>query len=166
MVQCNCIGQCFLALTCLNLFSNCSTRVDLIASAGSNKNKNVKYGIIDDNCDGAEVDICPDLLIAGLALFGAGAFAALYMAITMAASKKRRKRSLGQPVSPEGLIGDLLLLGISFLLSFSLDLLSNHPMVYVTKKKDFAHASSNWQKCLPMNSVHHSPAAVPQASEL
>ena len=34
----------------------------MVASAGS-KNQHVKYGIIDDNCDGAKLDICPDLLM-------------------------------------------------------------------------------------------------------
>ena len=104
-----------------------NTRVDLIASAGSSKNKNVKFGIVDDNCDGAEVDICPDLLIAGLALFGAGAFAALYMAITMAASKKRRKRDLGQPVTSQGIIHDIFWLGSYLSHPFLVfDLLSKH----------------------------------------
>ena len=65
----------------------------IAGSFGGDKNKDVKYGIVDDNCDGFEIDICQDLLLAGLGLFLAAAFGALFTAITMAASKKRRKRS-------------------------------------------------------------------------
>ena len=47
-----------------------------------------------DNCMGLSVDICPDLLLAGLALAGAAAFVALFTAITMAG--RRKKRSVGE----------------------------------------------------------------------
>ena len=83
----------------------------MVASAGS-KNQHVKYGIIDDNCDGAKLDICPDLLIAGLALFGAAAFAAVYTAITMAASRRRRKRTLDQPIDWVRALWDFYWIGI------------------------------------------------------
>lgn len=39
-----------------------------------------------------DVDICPDLLLAGVALFAAAAFYTLYVAITMAGKKRRRRR--------------------------------------------------------------------------
>lgn len=40
-------------------------------------------------------DICPDLLMAGLALFAAIAFAALYIAITMV-GRRRKRRDFGK----------------------------------------------------------------------
>ena len=46
-----------------------------------------------DSC--LTIDICPDLLFAGLAAAAAAGFAFFYMAITMEASKRRRKRSPG-----------------------------------------------------------------------
>ena len=52
--------------------------------------KDVKYGKVDDNCMGFDLDICPDLLLAGLALAAAGAFVALFTAITMQGRKKKR----------------------------------------------------------------------------
>ena len=39
---------------------------------------------------GLDLDICPDLLLAGLALAAAGAFVALFTAITMQGRKKKR----------------------------------------------------------------------------
>ena len=44
-----------------------------------------------DNC--FDIDICPDLILAGIAAFSAAAFYSLYVAITMAG--RRRKRSGG-----------------------------------------------------------------------
>ena len=41
-----------------------------------------------------ELDICPDLLMALIATFAAGAFFFLYMAITMVGRRRRRRRSL------------------------------------------------------------------------
>ena len=53
-----------------------------------------------------DIDICPDLILAGVAVFSAAAFFALYVAITMA--RRRKKRS--EPVSHT--LQDLLLTGI------------------------------------------------------
>ena len=50
------------------------------------------YGHGGTNC--YSVDICPDLLLAGIAVAGAVAFYLLYMGITMVVGRKRRKRSL------------------------------------------------------------------------
>ena len=44
-----------------------------------------------DSC--FDLELCPDLILAGFAAFGAAAFFFLYQAITMAG--KRKKRSLG-----------------------------------------------------------------------
>ena len=67
--------------------------------AGSFSNKNPKFGIIDDNCSGFDLDICPDLLLAGLALAAAGAFVALFTAITQAAAGgRRKKRNVGSGI--------------------------------------------------------------------
>ena len=74
--------------------SSYSSRQDDSVAAGSSSQKDVKYGIVDDNCDGFDVEICPDLLLAGIALFSAAAFMMLFQAITAAAMMKRKKRSL------------------------------------------------------------------------
>lgn len=50
------------------------------------------YGHGGTNC--YSVDICPDLLLAAIAVAAAAAFYLLYMAITMVVGRKRRKRSL------------------------------------------------------------------------
>lgn len=70
-----------------------------------------KGGKVDDNCDGFDLDICPDLLLAGLALAAAGAFVALFTAITMAAAGRRKRRSLPDPKSVSDMISDVYWLG-------------------------------------------------------
>ena len=60
------------------------------AVAGSYSKGPVTKGIVDDNCMGLDLDICPDLLLAGIAAAAAGFFAALFTAITMAGRKKKR----------------------------------------------------------------------------
>ena len=55
------------------------------------------------------LDICPDLLIAGLAAAAAGAFFFLYQAITKAG--KRRKRSNFYEVNDASMVFDLLAIG-------------------------------------------------------
>lgn len=84
----------------------------MVASAGSGDKKDVKFGIVDDNCDGFDVEICPDLLVAGLAAFGAAAFAALYTAITMKGRKRRRRSALYDPKSSWDSFQDLFHIGI------------------------------------------------------
>ena len=61
------------------------------------------------SCDGFNLDICPDLLLAGLAILAAGAFAALFTAIVMAGRRKRR--SLNLKINKEFLFHDLVWLG-------------------------------------------------------
>ena len=73
--------------------------------------KDKKFGIVEDNCEGTGLDICPDILLAGLALAGAGAFAALVTAITMAGRKKKRSAGVFQPLSPTDTLQDLIWLG-------------------------------------------------------
>lgn len=79
------------------------------------KKKDPKFGIVDDNCDGFDIDICPDLLLAGIAAAAAGAFVFLYTAITMAG--RRKKRSIDQAnnrpeVPTYKLLADLYWIGI------------------------------------------------------
>lgn len=47
-------------------------------------------------CDGFDIDICPDLLLAGLAALAAAAFGALFTAIVMAGRRRKRSSSGGQ----------------------------------------------------------------------
>lgn len=86
--------------------------------AGSFSKKDPKFGIIDDNCDGFDLDICPDLLLAGLALAAAGAFVALFTAITMAGRRKKRS-VVDEPVGWSNVLEDLYWHGIDLHLSVS-----------------------------------------------
>ena len=66
---------------------------------GAEGQKNVKYGKPNpsqEQCDSLDLDICPDLLLAGIAAAGAAALVALYVALTMNPNGKR-KRSLQKP---------------------------------------------------------------------
>ena len=54
------------------------------------------------------IDICPDLLLAGIAAAAAGAFFLIYQAITMAA--RRRKRSNLEPTNAS-IVFEMLTLG-------------------------------------------------------
>ena len=58
----------------------------------------VTYGkpnLIQKQCDGVDFDICPDVVLAGIAAAGAAALIALYMALTNnPAGRRKRKRSL------------------------------------------------------------------------
>ena len=69
---------------------------------------------MEDNCDGTGLDICPDILLAGLALAGAGIFAALVTAITMAGRKKKRSLDDFSPVASAQVIQDVLWTGSDF----------------------------------------------------
>ena len=50
-----------------------------------------KHGNEDQGTNCATVDICPDLLFGAIFAAGAAAFAALYIAITMAQAKRRKR---------------------------------------------------------------------------
>ena len=67
------------------------------------------YGSSDTSC--FDVDICPDLLLAGIAAFAAGAFFFLYQAITMAGKRKRRKRDVAAEEGLEADLADVFALG-------------------------------------------------------
>ena len=47
-----------------------------------------------EQCDSLDLDICPDLLLAFITLVGAAALLGLYVALTMNANGRRKKRSL------------------------------------------------------------------------
>ncbi len=68
---------------------------DPLDQLGEEGQKSVKYGLpnpAQESCSSFNVDICPDLLLAGIAAAGAAAFAALYFAATMNANGKRRRK--------------------------------------------------------------------------
>ncbi len=59
------------------------------------------------NCDGAELDICPDLVLAALAAALAAGFAVLFTLITMAGRRKRRSTDTFEPVPLESVLQDV-----------------------------------------------------------
>ena len=65
----------------------------------------------DDGC--GDIDICPDLLLAGLAAAGAAAFVVLFTLITMNGRKKKRSLSGYKPVKFVDVIRDFLWAGSS-----------------------------------------------------
>lgn len=71
-------------------------------------------GIVDDNCDGVDVEICPDLLLAGIAAAAAAAFAILFTAITMAGRRKKRSYDT-KAVSTLKILTDLYWIGKTYL---------------------------------------------------
>ena len=85
---------------------------------GSYSKGPVVKGIIDDNCMGFDIDICPDLLLAGLAAAAAGFFGVLFTAITMAGRKKKRSLDDFSPVSAGQKFDDLFSIGSVFSLYF------------------------------------------------
>ena len=74
----------------------CSFLPDQTPAEGS---KIVKYGKPNpsqEECSAFDLDICPDLLLAGIAAAGAAALIALYVALTMNPNgRRKRRRSLG-----------------------------------------------------------------------
>ncbi len=109
---------------------------DNIAQEGQ---KNVYYGKpnpAQESCDSFDVDICPDLILAGAAAAGAAAFLALYLAITQNANGRRRKKRAAaeigneqQPASspdPFLNLGEFIHNGTSLLLALSYSLSNSH----------------------------------------
>ena len=56
------------------------------------------------------IDICPDLLLAGIAAAAAGAFFLIYQAITMAGGRRRKRRNFQDPANAS-IVFDMLSLG-------------------------------------------------------
>ena len=81
-------------------------RIDLFAGSESH-NKNPKKGVVKESLLG-ELDICPDLLFAGIAAAAAAAFGLIFMAITAAGGRRRRRRM--SEVNNPG-FGDYFVLG-------------------------------------------------------
>ena len=76
-----------------------------------------KHGNEDQGTNCATIDICPDLLFGGLFAAGAAAFAALYIAITMAAMKRKRREAkdnfaINDNYSQFSLIQDIVFAGM------------------------------------------------------
>ena len=70
----------------------CSFLPDQTPAEGS---KIVKYGKPNpsqEECSAFDLDICPDLLLAGIAAAGAAALIALYVALTMNPNGRRKRR--------------------------------------------------------------------------
>lgn len=73
--------------------------MDMVAQ--ESKRKGDKKGFenpAQEKCDGAELDICPDLLLGLLGAAAAAAFAVLFTQITMAGRKKKRSTDTFEPV--------------------------------------------------------------------
>ena len=69
-------------------------RTDQVGAPGASVVSFGKPNPSQESCNSLDLDICPDLLLAAIAAFGAIAFLVLYRAITMN-SNGRRRRSLG-----------------------------------------------------------------------
>ena len=62
---------------------------------GAEGSTNVKYGKpnpAQEQCGSLDLDICPDVLLAAIAAAGAAALVALYVALTMQANGRRKRR--------------------------------------------------------------------------
>ncbi len=60
-----------------------------------------------ENCDGSDLELCPDLVLAALAAVAAAAFGVLFTLITGAGRKKKRSTDLLDPVPFNHWIEDL-----------------------------------------------------------
>jgi len=82
-------------------------RYDLVASASHRKgDKKGRPNPAQENCDGSDLEICPDLILGALGAALAAGFAALFTAITMAGRRKRRSLS-NEVVQYDTLLEDL-----------------------------------------------------------
>ena len=73
----------------------CSFLPDQVPAEGSTVVDYGKPNPSQEQCDALDLDICPDLLLAGIAAAGAAALLALYVALTMnPAGRRKRRRSL------------------------------------------------------------------------
>ena len=73
-------------------------RTDQEAAPGASVVQYGKPNPSQESCDALDLDICPDLLLAAIAAFGAIAFLTLYLAITMNGNGRRRRRSLRRAI--------------------------------------------------------------------
>jgi len=63
----------------------------MVASASTRKgDEKGRPNPAQENCDGSDLELCPDLVLAALAAAAAAGFAVLYTQITMAGRKKKR----------------------------------------------------------------------------
>ncbi len=60
-----------------------------------------------ENCDGSDLDICPDLILAALGAALAAAFAVLFTLITAAGRRKKRSTDAYTPVQLSTVLEDL-----------------------------------------------------------
>jgi hypothetical protein len=81
-----------------------SGRSDLEALEGSKVVYFGKPNPSQESCDSFDLDICPDLLLAGIAAAGAIGFVALYIAITVNANGKRKKKRSAGAERPSALL--------------------------------------------------------------
>ncbi len=61
-----------------------------------------------ENCDGSDLEICPDLVLAALAAAAAAAFGILFTLITGAGRKKKRSTDNAEPVVFSTWLEDML----------------------------------------------------------
>lgn len=78
--------------------------------AAESKRKGEHKGIenpAQKNCDGSDLDICPDLIVAALGAAMAAGFAILFTLITAAGRRKKRSSDRVEPVPFSSVIEDL-----------------------------------------------------------
>lgn len=93
----------------MSSYSSSSGAGDSLVAASSHEKG--KPNPAQEACSDFDLDICPDLLLAGIAAAAAAAFALLYTAITMA--QRRKRRSLNPPLRSAALFTEAIWLGSS-----------------------------------------------------
>jgi len=83
-------------------------RQDLLASASHRKGDTKgRPNPAQENCDGSDLDICPDLILGALGAALAAGFAILFTQITMAGRRKKRSNSQNVNMQYTSLLEDV-----------------------------------------------------------
>ncbi len=80
---------------------------DLVAAGSKLSDHKGRPNPAQDNCDGASVDICPDLVLAAFAAAAAAAFAVIFTLVTALGRKKKRSADTFEPVTLTNVVKDI-----------------------------------------------------------
>lgn len=80
----------------------------MVASASTRKgDEKGRPNPAQENCDGSDLELCPDLVLAALAAAAAAGFAILYTQITMAGRRKKRSSDTKQAMPVAAWLEDM-----------------------------------------------------------